>query len=137
MDPMVCNNQCLYQADAASTNQPQDKNLNLRQLKCQRCCMLEPPYILNLTNISFSLQVNYSLVKQLSTFFLYYPHRTQQEDRNHIISEKNNTTTSSLLLQSPTVLEISCQNFVCLFFCCKNSKLKNQIIGFNNTSLHI
>jgi len=85
---MVCNNQCLYQADAASTNQPQDKNLNLRQLKCQRCCMLEPPYILNLTNISFSLQVNYSLVKQLSTFFLYYPHRTQQEDRNHIISEK-------------------------------------------------
>jgi len=49
------------------------------------CCMLEPPYILNLTNIY--LQVNYCLVKQ----WYFFPITRTQEDRNHIISEKNRT----------------------------------------------
>ena len=50
--------------------------------------MLDPPYILNLTNIY--LQVNYCLVKQ-RVLFLITRTETQQEDRNHIISEKNKT----------------------------------------------
>lgn len=69
------------------------------------CCMLEPPYILNLTNIY--LQVNYCLVKQ----WYFFPITRTQEDRNHIISEKKQNTTSNLLLQSLTVR--SYQN-VCL-----------------------
>jgi hypothetical protein len=61
------------------------------------CCMLEPPYILNLTNIY--LQVNYCLVKQ----WYFFPITRTQEDRNHIISEKKQNTTSNLLQPSLTV----------------------------------
>jgi len=58
--------------------------------------MLDPPYILNLTNIY--LQVNYCLVKQ-EYFFLITRTETQQEDRNHIISEK----TKHNLKSTPTI----------------------------------
>jgi len=77
----------LQQPPPHSGAQPQDKNLNLR-LKMPSCCMLDPPYILNLTNIY--LQVNYCLVKQ-RVLFLITRTETQQEDRNHIISEKKTT----------------------------------------------
>jgi hypothetical protein len=58
------------------------------------CCMLEPPYILNLTNIY--LQVNYCLVKQ----WYFFPITRTQEDRNHIISEKK---TEHNLKSTPTI----------------------------------
>jgi hypothetical protein len=63
----------------------QDKNLNLRP-NLPICCMLDPSYILNLTNIY--LQVKYFLYK--STL----PSCTQ--DRNRIISEYKTQQNSQL-----------------------------------------
>ena len=51
------------------------------------CCMLEPPYILNLTNIY--LQVNYCLVKQRVLFLIT---RTEPNKKIEIILFLKKTT---------------------------------------------
>jgi hypothetical protein len=97
--------------------------------------MLDPPYILNLTNISINLQVNYCLVKQLSTFFLSIT-RTEPNKKIEIIlflKKQHNLKFAPFITYC---FRYPVKTFVFLFFLQK-LKTENQIIGFNNTCLHI